>query len=158
MSNCDIVGNHVKRLKWCSVQDIHIITLVTSSCRVAVPGITGSHETSTFTKKSLYFEFKIPKYGLFVMVSIVVVLKYKVFCWSTSFWCQCWLIYFQMKITKDDLWIRTYGRLYQKLCSTTCEIPIGIYRTQSKSCRVSPTVHQSVSEPLPSIVKFLHAG
>ncbi|XP_064649247.1 potassium channel subfamily T member 2-like isoform X8 [Lineus longissimus] len=34
-----------------------------------------------------------------------------------------------MKISKDDLWIRTYGRLYQKLCSTTCEIPIGIYRT-----------------------------
>lgn len=36
----------------------------------------------------------------------------------------------QIQITKDDLWIRTYGRLYQKLCSTTCEIPIGIYRTQ----------------------------
>ncbi|CAG2163005.1 unnamed protein product [Oppiella nova] len=36
-----------------------------------------------------------------------------------------------MRITKDDLWIRTYGRLYQRLCSTTCEIPIGIYRTQS---------------------------
>jgi len=36
----------------------------------------------------------------------------------------------QMKITKEDMWIRTYGRLYQKLCSTTCEIPIGIYRTQ----------------------------
>ncbi|XP_077299900.1 slowpoke 2 [Arctopsyche grandis] len=35
-----------------------------------------------------------------------------------------------MKITKNDMWIRTYGRLYQKLCSTTCEIPIGIYRTQ----------------------------
>ncbi|XP_064616919.1 potassium channel subfamily T member 2-like [Liolophura sinensis] len=35
-----------------------------------------------------------------------------------------------MRITKDDLWIRTYGRLYQKLCSTTCEIPIGIYRSQ----------------------------
>lgn len=35
----------------------------------------------------------------------------------------------QMKIGKQDLWIRTYGRLYQKLCSTTCEIPIGIYRT-----------------------------
>ena len=35
-----------------------------------------------------------------------------------------------MRITKDDMWIRTYGRLYQKLCSTTCEIPIGIYRTQ----------------------------
>ncbi|KAL5290200.1 KCNT2 family protein [Megaselia abdita] len=38
-----------------------------------------------------------------------------------------------MKITKEDLWIRTYGRLYQKLCSTTCEIPIGIYRTQDTS-------------------------
>ncbi|CAL1527381.1 unnamed protein product [Lymnaea stagnalis] len=36
-------------------------------------------------------------------------------------------------IGKDDLWIRTYGRLYQKLCSTACEIPIGIYRTQHHS-------------------------
>ncbi|XP_023290291.1 potassium channel subfamily T member 2 [Orussus abietinus] len=35
-----------------------------------------------------------------------------------------------MRIMKEDMWIRTYGRLYQKLCSTTCEIPIGIYRTQ----------------------------
>ncbi|KAF2362943.1 hypothetical protein FHG87_006299 [Trinorchestia longiramus] len=34
-----------------------------------------------------------------------------------------------MKITKQDKWIRTYGRLYQKLCSTTCEIPMGIFRT-----------------------------
>jgi len=39
----------------------------------------------------------------------------------------------QMRITKDDMWIRTYGRLYQKLCSTTCEIPVGIYRTQDTS-------------------------
>lgn len=39
----------------------------------------------------------------------------------------------QMKITKEDMWIRTYGRLYQKLCSTSCEIPIGIYRTQDTS-------------------------
>ncbi|XP_022231224.2 potassium channel subfamily T member 2 isoform X13 [Drosophila obscura] len=38
-----------------------------------------------------------------------------------------------MRITKEDMWIRTYGRLYQKLCSTTCEIPIGIYRTQDTS-------------------------
>ncbi|XP_060520683.1 potassium channel subfamily T member 2 isoform X4 [Cylas formicarius] len=38
-----------------------------------------------------------------------------------------------MRIGKDDMWIRTYGRLYQKLCSTTCEIPIGIYRTQDTS-------------------------
>lgn len=35
-----------------------------------------------------------------------------------------------MRITRDDLWIRTYGRLYQRLCSTTCEIPLGIYRTE----------------------------
>lgn len=39
----------------------------------------------------------------------------------------------KMQITKDDMWIRTYGRLYQKLCSTTYEIPIGIYRTQDTS-------------------------
>lgn len=46
----------------------------------------------------------------------------------------------QMKITKDDMWIRTYGRLYQKLCSTTCEIPLGIYRTQDLSNIESPPV------------------
>lgn len=39
-------------------------------------------------------------------------------------------MFLQMKITKEDMWIRTYGRLYQKLCSTTCEVPIGIYRTE----------------------------
>ncbi|XP_046141452.1 potassium channel subfamily T member 2 isoform X3 [Osmia bicornis bicornis] len=44
-----------------------------------------------------------------------------------------------MRITKEDMWIRTYGRLYQKLCSTTCEIPIGIYRTQDTT--VSDTSH-----------------
>ena len=47
-----------------------------------------------------------------------------------------------MRITKDDMWIRTYGRLYQKLCSTTCEIPIGIYRTQDTT--VSDSSHVSV--------------
>ncbi|XP_067598806.1 potassium channel subfamily T member 1 isoform X13 [Pseudorca crassidens] len=36
-----------------------------------------------------------------------------------------------MKVTEDDLWIRTYGRLFQKLCSSSAEIPIGIYRTES---------------------------
>ncbi|XP_025993690.1 potassium channel subfamily T member 2 isoform X4 [Solenopsis invicta] len=44
-----------------------------------------------------------------------------------------------MRIMKDDMWIRTYGRLYQKLCSTTCEIPIGIYRTQDTT--VSDSSH-----------------
>lgn len=50
-----------------------------------------------------------------------------------------------MKITKDDMWIRTYGRLYQKLCSTTCEIPIGIYRTQDTSLAESSHVSNSSS-------------
>lgn len=45
-----------------------------------------------------------------------------------------------MRITKDDLWIRTYGRLYQKLCSSTCEIPIGIYRTQNTTNPEGSTV------------------
>ncbi|XP_058861402.1 potassium channel subfamily T member 1-like isoform X2 [Acipenser ruthenus] len=36
-----------------------------------------------------------------------------------------------MKITEDDLWIRTYGRLFQKLCSSSAEIAIGMYRTES---------------------------
>uniref|UniRef100_A0A4W4GHA6 RCK N-terminal domain-containing protein n=1 Tax=Electrophorus electricus TaxID=8005 RepID=A0A4W4GHA6_ELEEL len=35
-----------------------------------------------------------------------------------------------MRISEEDLWIRTYGRLYQKLCSTVGDIPIGIYRTK----------------------------
>ncbi|KAI4885497.1 hypothetical protein NFI96_033718, partial [Prochilodus magdalenae] len=38
-----------------------------------------------------------------------------------------------MQITEEDLWIQTYGRLYQKLCSTVGDIPIGIYRTESQS-------------------------
>jgi len=37
----------------------------------------------------------------------------------------------QMKVSEEDLWIRTYGRLFQKLCSSSAEIPIGIYRTES---------------------------
>ncbi|XP_044295259.1 potassium channel subfamily T member 2 isoform X3 [Varanus komodoensis] len=42
-----------------------------------------------------------------------------------------------MKITEDDLWIRTYARLYQKLCSSTGDIPIGIYRTESQKLATS---------------------
>lgn len=29
------------------------------------------------------------------------------------------------KITKDDLWLKTYSRLFQRLATTTYEIPIG---------------------------------
>nr|XP_033817249.1 potassium channel subfamily T member 2 [Geotrypetes seraphini] len=42
-----------------------------------------------------------------------------------------------MKITDEDLWIRTFGRLYQKLCSTTGDIPIGIYKTESQKLTTS---------------------
>lgn len=55
----------------------------------------------------------------------------------------------QMKISKEDMWIRTYGRLYQKLCSTTCEIPIGIYRTQDTT-RADASHHVSMSPRTPS--------
>ncbi|KAM6984638.1 potassium channel subfamily T member 1 [Aplochiton taeniatus] len=47
-----------------------------------------------------------------------------------------------MKVTEADLWIRTYGRLFQKLCSSSAEIPIGIYRTES---HIFPTSEVSVS-------------
>ncbi|XP_056379521.1 potassium channel subfamily T member 2 isoform X2 [Hyla sarda] len=42
-----------------------------------------------------------------------------------------------MKITEDDLWVRTYGRLYQKLCSSSGDIPIGVYRTESQKLTTS---------------------
>nr|DBA18201.1 TPA: hypothetical protein GDO54_016478 [Pyxicephalus adspersus] len=42
-----------------------------------------------------------------------------------------------MRMTGDDLWIRTYGRLYQKLCSSTGDIPIGIYRTECQKLTTS---------------------
>ncbi|KAM3611371.1 uncharacterized protein V6R79_017325 [Siganus canaliculatus] len=59
-----------------------------------------------------------------------------------------------MKITEEDLWIRTYGRLFQKLCSSSAEIPIGIYRTEShmfsssegKDCYVQSQVSINVEQ------------
>ncbi|XP_055687696.1 potassium channel subfamily T member 2 isoform X28 [Lutzomyia longipalpis] len=51
-----------------------------------------------------------------------------------------------IKITKEEMWIRTYGRLYQKLCSTTCEIPIGIYRTQDTSISESHVSSSPVAD------------
>ncbi|XP_019493695.1 PREDICTED: potassium channel subfamily T member 2 isoform X5 [Hipposideros armiger] len=42
-----------------------------------------------------------------------------------------------MRITEDDLWIRTYARLYQKLCSSSGDVPIGIYRTESQKLTTS---------------------
>lgn len=60
----------------------------------------------------------------------------------------------QMKITEDDLWIRTYGRLFQKLCSSSAEIPIGIYRTESHMFATSEargsTCGKGSSIPIPT--------
>ncbi|XP_073443644.1 queuine tRNA-ribosyltransferase catalytic subunit 1 isoform X3 [Dendrobates tinctorius] len=47
-----------------------------------------------------------------------------------------------LQVTEEDLWIRCYGRLYQKLCSTTGDIPIGIFRTET---HVLPTSESQVS-------------
>ncbi|KTG02028.1 hypothetical protein cypCar_00038102 [Cyprinus carpio] len=47
-----------------------------------------------------------------------------------------------MHVCEADLWIRTYGRLFQKFCSSSSEIPIGIYRTESHA---SPEFQGSVS-------------
>lgn len=49
-----------------------------------------------------------------------------------------------IRINKDDLWIRTYGRLYQRLCSTSCEIPIGIYRTQTSQSPDTTSVRNTL--------------
>uniref|UniRef100_A0AAQ4P5U9 RCK N-terminal domain-containing protein n=1 Tax=Gasterosteus aculeatus aculeatus TaxID=481459 RepID=A0AAQ4P5U9_GASAC len=52
-----------------------------------------------------------------------------------------------MKVTEEDLWISTYGRLFQKLCSSSAEIPIGIYRTESHVFQTSESqVSVSVDE------------
>lgn len=55
-----------------------------------------------------------------------------------------------MKVTEDDLWIRTYGRLFQKLCSSSAEIPIGIYRTECHVFSSEPhDLRAQVSTPDP---------
>lgn len=64
-------------------------------------------------------------------------------CQSKSLLTLLPFLHFQMQITKEDMWIRTYGRLYQKLCSTTYEIPIGIYRTQDTSLADTSNVSPS---------------
>ncbi|XP_056599555.1 potassium channel subfamily T member 2 [Triplophysa dalaica] len=48
-------------------------------------------------------------------------------------------------ITEEDLCIQTYGRLYQTLCSTTGDIPIGIYRTESQTVEPPGTPHSLLS-------------
>ncbi|XP_051556006.1 potassium channel subfamily T member 2 [Myxocyprinus asiaticus] len=53
-----------------------------------------------------------------------------------------------MSITEDDLCIQTYGRLYQTLCSTVGDIPIGIYRTESQAAEPPETPRSQMSDNL----------
>uniref|UniRef100_A0A0K0FKT9 Potassium channel subfamily T member 1 (inferred by orthology to a human protein) n=1 Tax=Strongyloides venezuelensis TaxID=75913 RepID=A0A0K0FKT9_STRVS len=39
------------------------------------------------------------------------------------------------RIVREDLWIKNYGRLFQKLCSSCSDIPIGIYRTNKMNSK-----------------------
>ncbi|KHJ93303.1 hypothetical protein OESDEN_06789 [Oesophagostomum dentatum] len=55
---------------------------------------------------------------------------------------------FQFTVTSDDLWIQTYGRLYQKLCSSVADIPIGIFRTKNMD---SKTVSHDMEEKCKSL-------
>lgn len=63
-----------------------------------------------------------------------------------------------MKITEGDLWIRTYGRLFQKLCSSSAEIPIGIYRTESHVFSTSEVLGQPLSCATHAIPTFRGLG
>ena len=47
----------------------------------------------------------------------------------------------QLKVREDHIWIETYGRLFQRLCSTTCAIPIGLYRTRIPEVRTGYFLH-----------------
>lgn len=63
-----------------------------------------------------------------------------------------------MKITEDDLWIRTYARLYQKLCSSTGDVPIGIYRTESQKLSTSEVwKYQNIPILMFNLIEYCHS-
>uniref|UniRef100_A0A8C1U401 Potassium channel, subfamily T, member 2 n=1 Tax=Cyprinus carpio TaxID=7962 RepID=A0A8C1U401_CYPCA len=51
-----------------------------------------------------------------------------------------------MSITEEDLFIETYGRLYEILSSTVGDIPIGIYRTESQILEPPETPRSQMSD------------
>ncbi|MCP9257733.1 Potassium channel subfamily T member 1 [Dirofilaria immitis] len=61
--------------------------------------------------------------------------------------------FYSFKITSDDLWIGTYGRLYQKLCASVADIPIGIYRTMLMDTEAKLRVPKDNMEGLRKISK-----
>ncbi|KAK6037501.1 hypothetical protein COOONC_24994, partial [Cooperia oncophora] len=46
-------------------------------------------------------------------------------------------------VTSEDLWIKTYGQLYKRLCSSGANIPLGIFRTKNMD---SKTVSHEMEE------------
>lgn len=62
---------------------------------------------------------------------------------------------FQMNITEEDLCIQTYGRLYQTLCSTTGDIPIGIYRTEYQTLELPEVTLPSVNTQGSNCLSFI---
>ncbi|WKY14358.1 hypothetical protein Q1695_000143 [Nippostrongylus brasiliensis] len=46
-------------------------------------------------------------------------------------------------VTSNDLWIKTYGRLYKNLCASVAGIPLGVFRTKNMD---SKTVSQDMEE------------
>uniref|UniRef100_A0A915D868 RCK C-terminal domain-containing protein n=1 Tax=Ditylenchus dipsaci TaxID=166011 RepID=A0A915D868_9BILA len=49
-----------------------------------------------------------------------------------------------LTITEEDLWIRNYGCLYQKLCAYAADVPIGIFRSEKmKKSTSQPTEFDS---------------
>ena len=39
-------------------------------------------------------------------------------------------MFLQIKLTEDHMWLGNYGCLFQRLCSTTGEVPVGMLRTE----------------------------
>ncbi|XP_073705576.1 potassium channel subfamily T member 2 [Garra rufa] len=51
-----------------------------------------------------------------------------------------------MSITEENLWIETYGRLYEILSATVGDVPIGIYRTESQTSEPPETPQSQMSD------------
>ncbi|KAK6035834.1 hypothetical protein COOONC_26661, partial [Cooperia oncophora] len=54
----------------------------------------------------------------------------------------------QVVVTSEDLWIKTYGQLYKRLCSSGANIPLGIFRTKNMD---SKTVSHEMEERCHSV-------
>ncbi|VDK68585.1 unnamed protein product [Cylicostephanus goldi] len=60
-------------------------------------------------------------------------------------------------VTADDLWIQTYGRLYQKLCSSVADIPIGIFRTKNMDSKTEIQELETYPAERRARVRFFYA-